>query len=63
MAVFRSVYEGREYKWIEKGARAALIVDDTRTLWWGDLTDPVALRKIGAPIAVLLELSILRKAT
>lgn len=63
MAIFRTVHEGREFKWIEKGSRAALVVDDTRMLWCGDPTDPMSLRKLGAPLAVLLEFSILRNAT
>lgn len=62
---FKLQHGGRTYTWIEKGGRAALTIDSsaptTRLLWMGDPQDPVKIREIEAPIAVLLELSVLRK--
>lgn len=59
MAVYKVVADGVTYSWIEKGARACLVVG-TRLLWMGDPCDPASLRRLAAPLAVLLELSVLR---
>ncbi len=63
MAVFKTVHEGRTYTWVEKGPRACLKVDDTKLIWWGEPTDPLSLRKLAAPLEVLLRFSLLRQTT
>jgi hypothetical protein len=52
-------YKGSKFKWIEKNSRACLIKDEGDLLWWGDPDDAVEASTV-APVAVLLELSILR---
>jgi hypothetical protein len=59
---YKTVVGGREYKWVEKGERACLIVDETRLLWWGEPGDPQRAIPIDtAPLEVLLTFSVLRR--
>lgn len=62
MALYKTEYDGVLYTWIEKGQRACLVTGGTQLLWMGDPCDPVSIRKLApaAPLAVLLELSVLR---
>lgn len=60
--ILKAEHEGRIYKWIEKGSRATLVVDDVRQLWWGEVGDPRNLVPLRcAPLEILLQFSILRK--
>ena len=63
MAVYKMTHEGKEYTWVEKGPRAFLKVGETTVLWWGEPTDPLSLRKLAAPLEVLLRFSLLRQTT
>lgn len=60
MAIYKTEHGGITYSWVEKGKRACLIRDETRLLWVGDPCDPVSLRKLDAPLEVLLVFSVLR---
>lgn len=57
--VCKTTCDGREYTWIEKGGRAALIMEGT-LLWWGEPGDPRNIISPTVPLEVLLALSILR---
>lgn len=58
---YKTVVGGHEYKWVEKGERACLIVDETHLLWWGEPGDPRNVIPLEhAPLEVLLTFSLLR---
>jgi hypothetical protein len=59
--ILRMKNGGRQWKWVEKGNRACLIVDDTKVVWWGDPGSPYDRVPAGAaPLPVLLQFSIER---
>ncbi len=55
---YRTYYNDREYTYSETGARARL-TEDGVTVWWGDRRGLIPSG--AAPIAVLLEFSVMRE--
>lgn len=37
--ILRKECAGKQYKWVEKGSRAAIIVGETKAIWWGSVGD------------------------